>query len=147
MALAEDLGLTAVTLGVPDVHSPFSSVSVDDGAGIRQTVDHLAHLGHRDIAHVAGPDAMLHAGRRTHAFADAAAGRGIRSRIVPTDFSAAEGAAATRALLDALAGMPPVHLDLAEPTLVIRESTGPAPRTSRDVRAARHPDRPDKEQS
>ncbi len=68
IALVAELGIAAVTLGVPDVDSPFTSVSVDDGAGIRLAVDHLADLGHTDIAHVAGPTAMLHGRSRTAAF-------------------------------------------------------------------------------
>ena len=90
-----------MTLGIPDVDSPFTSVSIDDGAGIRLAVDHLADLGHVDIAHVAGPAAMLHGRHRTAAFEQAAAARGIRSRVVSTDFSAADGARATTRLLDA----------------------------------------------
>ena len=99
--LVASLGIAAVTLGVPDVDSPFTSVSVDDGAGLRLAVDHLADLGHTDIAHVAGPSAMLHGRHRAAAFAEAARARGIRSRVVETDFSAADGARATTALLDA----------------------------------------------
>jgi DNA-binding LacI/PurR family transcriptional regulator len=99
IALVESLGLAAVTLGEPQGPSPFSSVSVDDGAGIRLAVEHLASLGHRTIAHVAGPDGMLHASRRRDAFLAAAADAGIRARTVGTDFSAAEGARATEALL------------------------------------------------
>ena len=99
--LVASLGIAAVTLGVPDVDSPFTSVSVDDGAGIRLAVDHLADLGHTDIAHVAGPSAMLHGRHRAAAFEDAARARGIRARVVETDFSAADGARATTALLDA----------------------------------------------
>lgn len=101
VALVAGLGIAAVTLGVPDAESPFTSVSVDDGAGIRLAVDHLAELGHTDIAHVAGPTAMLHGRNRAAAFEAAAAARGIRSRVVSTDFSAADGARATDALLNA----------------------------------------------
>lgn len=199
IALVRDLDLQAVTLGRPEGESPFSSVSVDDGAGIRRAVEHLASLGHRRIAHVAGPDAMLHARRRTAAFTAAAAEGGVTARVVRTDFSAAQGAAATRdllalsdrptaivysndqmavagigvaerqglrvpddlsvsgfddtelgrhlrpaltsvatdarawgavaarTLLGMLAGDPVAHIELAEPTLVIRESTSEAP--------------------
>lgn len=101
IALVASLGIAAVTLGIPDVDSPFTSVSVDDGAGIRLAVDHLADLGHTDIAHVAGPSAMLHGRHRAAAFEAAARARGIRARVVETDFSAADGARATTALLDA----------------------------------------------
>lgn len=100
VALVAELGLDAVTLGVPDQPSPFSSISVDDGAGIRRAVDHLVALGHQRIAHVAGPEEMLHSRRRAVAFQDAADAAGIGSQTIPTDFSAAEGAAATRLLLE-----------------------------------------------
>ncbi|MFG6502899.1 LacI family DNA-binding transcriptional regulator [Microbacterium sp. P05] len=99
--LVAGLELAAVTLGMPDVPSPFSSVSVDDGAGIRLAVEHLVGLGHRDIAHVAGPAEMLHGSHRRVAFDEAAARAGIRARVIPTDFSAADGAQATERLLDA----------------------------------------------
>jgi DNA-binding LacI/PurR family transcriptional regulator len=199
VALVQTLGLSAVTLGRPDVDSPFSSVSVDDGAGIRGAVEHLRGLGHRRIAHVAGPETMLHGQRRSEAFLAAAAAAGLEPTVVATDFSAAEGAAATHrllssddhptaivysndhmavaglgvaqrlglrvpddlsitgfddtdlgrylhpaltsvatdarewgraaasALLDALSGAPASHIELDEPTLIVRESTGPAP--------------------
>jgi DNA-binding LacI/PurR family transcriptional regulator len=100
IALVEELGLTAVTLGRPDVDSPFPSVSVDDGAGIRSAVRHLVSLGHRRIAHVAGPDTMLHSRRRSLAFTDTADAAGIASQTVSTDFSATQGASATRRLLE-----------------------------------------------
>ncbi|PVW06015.1 LacI family transcriptional regulator [Microbacterium sp. Gd 4-13] len=106
--LVESLGLVAVTLGVPAAPSPFSSVSVDDGAGIRLAVEHLVALGHRAIAHVAGPETMLHGTRRRAAFDDAIRRAGVGGRVVATDFSAAEGARATQELLDA--AMPPTAI-------------------------------------
>lgn len=100
IALVQELGLAAVTLGHPDVPSPFPSVSVDDGGGIRAAVEHLVGLGHRRIAHVAGPADMLHSRRRAEAFGDAVAAAGIEPvAVVETDFSAVDGAHATRKLL------------------------------------------------
>jgi DNA-binding LacI/PurR family transcriptional regulator len=99
VALVRELGLSAVTLGVPDVESPLSSVSVDDGAGIHAAVKHLVDLGHRRLTHIAGPDAMLHSRRRRQAFHAAASAAGVDGRSVETDFSAAQGAAATEAIL------------------------------------------------
>jgi len=99
IALVESLGLQAVTLGRPDAGSSFSSVSVDDGAGIRETVRHLAELGHRRLAHVAGPRDMLHGSRRAQAFRAEAAAAGCEPIVVETDFSAAAGAQATHRLL------------------------------------------------
>lgn len=99
LPLLAELGLEAVTLGVPDAPSPFSSVAVDDGVGIRLAVDHLVSLGHRDIAHIAGPDGMLHARRRREAFEQAASSAGVRARVITTDFTAADGARATAELI------------------------------------------------
>ncbi|GAA1758915.1 LacI family DNA-binding transcriptional regulator [Agromyces humatus] len=100
VALVRELGLAAVTLGRPDVESPFPSVSVDDGRGIRAAVEHLAALGHRRIAHVAGPSTMLHGRRRAEAFTTALVAAGLEpTAIIETDFSAVDGARATRELL------------------------------------------------
>jgi DNA-binding LacI/PurR family transcriptional regulator len=100
IALASELQLSAVTLGRPDVPSPFPAVTVDDAAGIRDTVAHLADLGHTRIAHVGGPAVMLHGRRRRDSFQEAMRERGLADDIlVETDFSAAEGAAATSQLL------------------------------------------------
>lgn len=99
IALVQELGLAAVTLGHPDVPSPFPAVSVDDGRGIRAAVEHLIDLGHRRIAHVAGPSNMLHGRRRADAFIAAAIAGGVESIVVETDFSAVDGARATRELL------------------------------------------------
>ena len=99
VALVESLGLAAVTLGHPDVDSPFPAVSVDDVDGMTATVDHLVDLGHRALAHVAGTSDMLHARRRRDAFLAACATRGVEGRVVETDFSAREGGEATVGLL------------------------------------------------
>ncbi|WJL94990.1 LacI family DNA-binding transcriptional regulator [Microbacterium sp. ET2] len=130
IALIAELGLAAVTLGVPDVASPFTSISVDDGAGIRLAVDHLADLGHTDIAHAAGPFSMLHGQHRSAAFTAAARARGIRSRIIETDFSAADGARATEELLDA--ATPPTAIVYSNDNMAIA-GLGVAQRRGLDV--------------
>lgn len=99
LALVESLGLSAVTLGHPDVDSPFPAVSVDDVDGVTATVAHLVGLGHRSLAHVAGSSDMLHARRRRAAFEAACADHGVDGRVVETDFSARQGGEATRELL------------------------------------------------
>ncbi|WP_248242717.1 LacI family DNA-binding transcriptional regulator [Microbacterium kunmingense] len=130
IALIGELGLAAVTLGVPDVDGPFTSISVDDGAGIRLAVDHLADLGHTDIAHAAGPFSMLHGRHRAAAFEDAAAARGIRARVIETDFSAADGARATEELLDA--ATPPTAIVYSNDNMAIA-GLGVAQRRGLDV--------------
>jgi DNA-binding LacI/PurR family transcriptional regulator len=101
MALLEELGMPAVSIARPDVPSGFPAVLVDDRPGIAAAVQHLAGLGHRRIAHVAGPAHFLHGSRRRRAFEDALAEAGLPAGpVVEADFSAAGGAAATRRLLD-----------------------------------------------
>ncbi|SDH21644.1 LacI family DNA-binding transcriptional regulator [Microbacterium sp. 77mftsu3.1] len=117
IALLAEVGIPAVTLGVPDVASPFASVSTDDGAGIRLAVEHLAGLGHRRVGHVAGPSGMLHAQRRRDAFLDAADAAGLDVAVVETDFSAADGARATASLLDE--GTPPTAIIYANDSMAV----------------------------
>ena len=101
ISLARELGLTAVTLGTPDVPSPFPAITVDDAAGIRASVSHLAALGHTRIAHVGGPARMLHGSRRRESFQLAMRELGLADDIVvETDFSAAAGASATLGLIE-----------------------------------------------
>jgi DNA-binding LacI/PurR family transcriptional regulator len=116
--LVAELGLTAVTLGYPDVVSLFGVVSLDDGPGIRSIVDHLVTLGHTRIAHVAGAPWLLHGRMRRESFAEALRERGLDdSLIVDTDFSAPEGARATHELL-ALADRPTAIVYANDPMAV-----------------------------
>lgn len=100
-ALVAELGLPAVTLGRPDDSDPrIGSVSVDDIAGAREVVEHLIGQGHRHIAHVTGPEEYLHVRHRRDAWTSALRAAGLpKGRCIHTDFSAAQGAAATQRLL------------------------------------------------
>lgn len=101
IALLGQLRLPAVTLGRPDVASPFPAVLVDDRPGITAAVGHMVELGHRHVAHVAGPEHFLHGAARRDAWEGALRAAGLPpAPCVPSDFSAAGGARATRQLLD-----------------------------------------------
>ncbi|MFI5530422.1 LacI family DNA-binding transcriptional regulator [Kitasatospora sp. NPDC051853] len=99
IAVLEELALPTVVLGGPGGHGTLSSVWADDREAMLSIVDYLAALGHRRIAHLAGLPAFQHTQRRIRAVRDAAKRLGLEAVSVPTDFSDAEGAAATRALL------------------------------------------------
>jgi len=102
VALVAELGLPAVTLGHPDEPAGIPAVLLDDTPGVRDVVAHLAALGHTRFAHVAGPSRMLHGERRARSFTAALAELGLPAgTIVETDFTAADGARATRELLAA----------------------------------------------
>jgi LacI family transcriptional regulator, repressor for deo operon, udp, cdd, tsx, nupC, and nupG len=100
-ALLAEVGLPAVIVG-PDLGEAFwPSVGVDDRPGIAAVVEHLVSLGHSRVAHVGGPDAMVHGRSRREAWAATLEGAGLRpGPFVEADFSAEAGAAATRQLLD-----------------------------------------------
>lgn len=96
----EELGVPAVVLGGPGRHGGLSSVWADDREAMVSIADYLAALGHTSIAHVAGLPGFRHTQRRIRALRDSAKRLGLAEVVsVATDFSDAEGAAATRALL------------------------------------------------
>ena len=103
-ALLEELGLPAVVIGphldeVPRARQ--SSMGVDDAPGIRAAVEHLIGLGHTRIAHVSGPQHMVHGRSRREAWSNALKGAGLpEGPCMEADFSAESGARAMRALLD-----------------------------------------------
>ncbi len=101
IALLEQLDLPVVTMGRPDVPSPFPAVCADEPVGVAEVVRHLVEAGHRRIAHVAGPDQFLHGLARRTAWENAVTAMGLRpGPCLPSDFSAAGGASATSRLLD-----------------------------------------------
>ncbi|WP_067168988.1 LacI family DNA-binding transcriptional regulator [Microtetraspora niveoalba] len=96
----EELGVPAVVLGGPGRHGSLSSVWADDREAMLSVVDYLAALGHRRVAHVAGLPEFRHTQRRMRALRDSSRRLGLVDAVsLTTDFSDAEGAAATRALL------------------------------------------------
>jgi LacI family transcriptional regulator len=82
----------------------FPSVSVDNERGVRMAISHLSGLGHRRIAHIAGPQEMSTGLSRYRGFVTA-----MESSGLPVDldlivfakaFSVEEGVRCTRLLLD-----------------------------------------------
>ncbi|MEV0413616.1 LacI family DNA-binding transcriptional regulator [Streptomyces sp. NPDC050448] len=100
--LLAQLGLPAVMIGAAGGTGPLSSVWADDARAMAQVLDHLYGLGHRRITHIAGLPGLAHTARRMASLRTEAAARGLgpeHVRSVVTDYSDAEGAAATRRVL------------------------------------------------
>ena len=80
------------------------SITPDDASGIELAVAHLAALGHRRIAHLAGPSTTSTGLARLRAFRNAVRDRDLDSDpslVVPCDsWTEQAGAGALRALLD-----------------------------------------------
>lgn len=83
---------------------PIPAVTGDDQSGVEQAVRHLARLGHRRIAHLAGPGNTSTGHGRRRAFKQAVEDAGLAADpalIVPSgSFTEAAGAAALDVLLD-----------------------------------------------
>ena len=103
-ALLAELALPAVLVGPADAGADTAGhpvVAVDDAPGVEAAVRHLVELGHTRIAHVAGPQAMVHGRSRRRAWSGALRAAGLpEGPCVEADFSAGSGAVATRELLD-----------------------------------------------
>jgi DNA-binding LacI/PurR family transcriptional regulator len=98
-AVAE-IGLPAVVVGPPTEGELLPSLWSDDAVSVTEAVEHLAGLGHRRIARVAGIPELAHTGARSRAFAETCERLGItEAPPVWTDYTGEAGAQATRELL------------------------------------------------
>lgn len=99
-ALLAGLRLPAVAVGDREYAGGLWSVDLDDRPAFTEAVRHLVALGHRTIAHVAGPPEFRHAQRRREAWAAALAEAGLPpGPVCAGGFTAEGGARATRRLL------------------------------------------------
>lgn len=95
----QELGLPALVIGAPVGTGTLPAVWTDEAAAVTTAVRHLAQLGHRRIARVAGPSRLRHTLIRGAAFERATATHGAVGDTVTTDYSGEQGAAATHRLL------------------------------------------------
>ncbi|GGC00953.1 LacI family DNA-binding transcriptional regulator [Cellulomonas carbonis] len=94
-----ELGLPAVVVGDPEHAGPLPSVWSDDAHAVEEAITHLASLGHRRIARVAGLEDLVHTQVRSEAFRRAGERLGVEIVQVSTDYTVDGGTAATRDVL------------------------------------------------
>jgi DNA-binding LacI/PurR family transcriptional regulator len=97
--LLRKLGLPAVLVGDPALADGMPCIWTDGTAAMNAALDHVASLGHRSAARVAGPPEYGDVWIRDRAFDVAVRRLDLEGQVRHTDFSAVEGAAATRELL------------------------------------------------
>ena len=98
-AVAE-IGVPALVIGPPTDGELLPSLWSDDAVSVAEAVAHLAGLGHRRIARVAGIPELAHTGARSRAFAESCDRLGVaEAPTVWTDYTGEAGARATRELL------------------------------------------------
>lgn len=127
----EELGLPALVVGGPGHHGTLPSVYVDDAHATQLLVDHLAELGHRRLARVAGNEDFLHTLTRDRAFEERCAEHGIEGISQDAGFGALGAEVATAELLARTEPPTAIVFDSDEMALagahVIQESGGRIP--------------------
>lgn len=97
--LLRSLGVPAVALGDPTTSDDLPAVWTGDGLAMRDTVAALVADGHRRIAHVSGPAALLHTQIRQEALVAASRASSFDVETIEGDYSWDSGAAALARLL------------------------------------------------
>ncbi|MEE1650449.1 LacI family DNA-binding transcriptional regulator [Brachybacterium sp. J144] len=94
--------LPAVLLGEWTRDDSLDTVHVDERGGLRQAVEHLVGLGHREIAYVGGPLGGLVGADRADAYRAAMTQAGLEGEVDVLDagFGEEDGASAGRTLLE-----------------------------------------------
>lgn len=102
--VCRDKGIPVVLINRGMDNADISAVLNDDRMGIASAVDHLVKLGHRQIAHVAGPQSTYTGMVRHQAFVDSMRTRGLVTdsalTVVAAGYSIPAGDMAFTALLD-----------------------------------------------
>jgi len=105
--LAEDELAAALPAGIPTIlintrgHAGgHPGIRLDNAAGVRAIVEHLAAIGRRRLVHVAGPADNVDAQERAAACAEAASQCGLELAIVQGDFTEQSGERAIHALVE-----------------------------------------------
>jgi LacI family transcriptional regulator len=94
-------GLPSILINTREDTGEHPAIHLDNAAGVRAVVDHLASLGRTRLVHIAGPADNIDAQEREAAFLAAVAAHGLDGRVVAGDFEMESGEAAIRQLLAA----------------------------------------------
>jgi DNA-binding LacI/PurR family transcriptional regulator len=99
-ALLRESGIARITLGEVVDPDGMPVLAHEERPAIESVAGHLAGLGHRRVAVVAGPGENDPASRRRAAYQEAFAARGIECRSVVGEYTAESGRELTTHLLD-----------------------------------------------
>jgi LacI family transcriptional regulator len=98
---AAEQGITAVLINRTTDVPLYPAVTGDDRTGVARAVEHLVQLGHRRIAHLAGPTAMSTGFVRAQAFRHAMAAHALPDLVLEcAAYTEDAGAATARSLVD-----------------------------------------------
>lgn len=97
--LLEELGVPCVVVSSNDPGDRVGRLISSPAVTVALLLDHLAGLGHRDIAHVSGPFTFIHEQLRVRMLREYAGQRGMTVRHVEGSYRYDDGAELTRKLL------------------------------------------------
>jgi LacI family transcriptional regulator len=92
-------GILSVLINTREGPEHHAAIHLDNAAGVRAVIDHLAGLGRKRLVHIAGPPNNMDAQERAEAFRQAVAAHELHGEVVHGDFEMESGAAAISALL------------------------------------------------
>lgn len=93
-------GLRSVLINTRDASGAVSTFHLDNAAGAKAVVEHLAAIGRRRIVHIAGPAENIDARERADACRETANALGLDCEVVSGNFDEESGELAVRAMLD-----------------------------------------------
>jgi len=100
LAAALPSGVPSILINTRDDSGTRAAIHLDNAAGVRAVVGHLAGLGRKRLVHIAGPGGNIDAEERAAAVRDACAANGISCEIVRGEFEEESGERATAELLE-----------------------------------------------
>jgi DNA-binding LacI/PurR family transcriptional regulator len=99
LAVLREVGLPTVVVGEPSPELAMPAVRSDDAGAMEEALAHLLELGHRHIARISGPRALLHTRARSAALLAGCHAAGVEPVVLEGDYSEESGAKLTAALL------------------------------------------------
>lgn len=99
IALLTELGMPCVVVSSNEPDDSVGRLISSPGETVTLLLDHLAELGHRDIAHISGPFTFIHERLRVQTLLEEAGRRGMTVRHVEGSYRYDDGAELTRRLL------------------------------------------------
>ena len=100
LAAALPSGVPSILINTPVDEGVRAAIHLDNAAGVRAVVDHLASLGRKRLVHIAGPAGNIDADERASAVREACAAKAISCETVRGDFEEESGERVTAELLE-----------------------------------------------
>ena len=99
LASALPKGIPSILINTREAPEQHAAIHLDNAAGVRDLVDHLAAIGRKRIVHIAGPADNIDAQEREAAFRARIAAHRLEAEVVQGDFSIESGETAIATLL------------------------------------------------